>query len=130
MTLEITPLKDGMNLVAKEYCTCSLEGGVLILSEFAGAARELTDALLVNPRNLEHAAHTLAAALSMPDEEQSRRMRAMRAVVSEFNTYRWAGEMLADGARLRWSPVCLPEDDRPSRPPARARAVASGLRIS
>jgi trehalose 6-phosphate synthase len=120
-----------MNLVAKEFVSArDDERGVLILSEFAGAARELTDALLVNPRNLEHAAHTLAAALSMPDEEQSRRMRAMRAVVSEFNTYRWAGEMLADGARLRRDPVYLPEGDRPSWPPETVRAVPSGLRIS
>jgi trehalose 6-phosphate synthase len=124
-------LHDGMNLVAKEFVSVRDDDrGVLILSEFAGAARELIDALIVNPSNLEHAARALAAALSMPDEEQSRRMRAMRAVVSEFNTYRWAGEMLADGARLRWSPVCLPEDDRLSRPPEMARAVASGLRIS
>ena len=121
-------LHDGMNLVAKEFVSARDDDrGVLILSEFAGAARELTDALLVNPSNLEHAARTLAAALSMADEEQSRRMRAMRAVVSEFNTYRWAGEMLADGARLRWSPVCPSENDRRSWPPETVRGVPAGL---
>jgi trehalose 6-phosphate synthase len=111
-------LHDGMNLVAKEFVSARDDDrGVLILSERAGAARELTEALIVNPYVIDDAARALADALMMPVEEQSRRMRAMRAVVSEFNTYRWAGEMLADGARLRRAPMSLPEDDRtPSQP--------------
>ena len=94
-------LHDGMNLVAKEFVSArDDERGVLILSEFAGAARELTDALIVNPYSVDDAAHALADALTMPDNEQSRRMRHMRAVVAQFNTFRWAAEMLKDAARL------------------------------
>jgi trehalose 6-phosphate synthase len=95
-------LHDGMNLVAKEFVSArDDERGVLILSEFAGAARELTDALIVNPRRVDDAAQALAAALTMPDHEQSLRMRRMRSVVEQFNTFRWAAEMLSDAARLR-----------------------------
>ena len=91
-----------MNLVAKEFVSARDDDrGVLILSKFAGAARELTAALLVDPLAIDQSADALAAALSMSGEEQSDRMRVMREVVAEFNTYRWAGEMLADGARLR-----------------------------
>ena len=94
-------LHDGMNLVAKEFVAArDDERGVLVLSRFAGAARELTAASIVNPCAIGDAAHTLAEALRMADEEQATRMRAMRAVVAEFNTYRWAGDMLADAASL------------------------------
>ena len=81
----VSSLHDGMNLVAKEFV----------------AARELTEALIVNPYDLEEASSALAAALVMPAEEQADRMRALRSLVSEFNVYRWAGRMLADAARLR-----------------------------
>jgi trehalose 6-phosphate synthase len=74
---------------------------VLILSQFTGAARELTEALIVNPYDLEEASAALATALGMPVEEQRDRMRSMRAFLSEFNVYRWAGRMLVDAARLR-----------------------------
>ena len=95
-------LHDGMNLVAKEFVSARDDDrGVLILSEFAGAARQLTAALIVNPCAIDDAARALSDALNMTDDEQSDRMRAMRAVVAEFNTYRWAGEMLADAARAR-----------------------------
>jgi trehalose 6-phosphate synthase len=95
-------LHDGMNLVAKEFVAARDDHrGVLILSEFAGAARELTAALTVNPYSIDDCARAVAEALRMPEEEQSTRMRAMRAVVAEFNTYRWAGEMMADAARTR-----------------------------
>ena len=122
-------LHDGMNLVAKEFVSARDDDrGVLILSKFAGAARELTDALLVTPVTSSRPPRA-GAALSMADEEQSRRMRAMRAVVAEFNTYRWAAEMLADGARPALeSGAPSAEDDRPSRPPEIARAVAQRLR--
>jgi trehalose 6-phosphate synthase len=74
---------------------------VLLLSRFTGAARELAEALLVNPYDLEEASTALAAALAMSKEEQAERMRALRAFVAEFNVYRWAGRMLVDAARLR-----------------------------
>jgi trehalose 6-phosphate synthase len=98
----VSSLHDGMNLVAKEFVAArDDERGVLILSRFTGAARELTEALLVNPYDLDEASSALAAALSMPLEEQEARMRSMRDLVREFNVYRWAGRMLVDAARLR-----------------------------
>jgi trehalose 6-phosphate synthase len=91
-----------MNLVAKEFVAArDDERGVLVLSQFTGAARELTEALIVNPYDLEEASSALATALRMPAHEQADRMRAMRALLSEFNVYRWAGRMLVDAARLR-----------------------------
>jgi trehalose 6-phosphate synthase len=98
----ISSLHDGMNLVAKEFVAAREdERGVLVLSQFTGAARELTEALIVNPYDLDEASSALAAALGMSIDEQSDRMRAMRAFVAEFNVYRWAGRMLVDAARLR-----------------------------
>ncbi|MEO6710154.1 MAG: trehalose-6-phosphate synthase, partial [Planctomycetota bacterium] len=98
----VSSLHDGMNLVAKEFVAAREdERGVLVLSQFTGAARELTEALLVNPYNLDEAADALAAALDMPAEEQTARLRAMRSYLAEFNVYRWAGLMLIDAARLR-----------------------------
>ena len=98
----VSSLQDGMNLVAKEFVAAREdERGVLVLSRFTGAARELGEALLVNPYDLEEAGAALATALSMAPSEQAERMRAMRAHVSEFNVYRWDGRMLADAARLR-----------------------------
>ncbi len=98
----VSSLHDGMNLVAKEFVAArDDERGVLVLSRFTGAARELGEALLVNPYDVEEASLALAAALSMPATEQAARMRALRAQVAEFNVYRWAGRMLTDAARLR-----------------------------
>jgi trehalose 6-phosphate synthase len=98
----VSSLHDGMNLVAKEFIAArDDEQGVLVLSHFTGAARELTEALNVNPYDLEESSAALAAALLMPKDEQRDRMRAMRAMVAEFNVYRWAGRMLVDAARLR-----------------------------
>ena len=98
----VSSLHDGMNLVAKEFVAArDDERGVLVLSRFTGAARELTEALLVNPYDLEEASAALATALAMPPDEQAARMRAMRAFVADFNVYRWAGRMLVDAARLR-----------------------------
>jgi trehalose-6-phosphate synthase len=95
-------LHDGMNLVAKEYIASrDDEQGVLVLSQFTGAARELHDALLVNPYHNEQCAQALYRALTMPPDEQRLRMRSMRRLVEEFNVYRWAGAMLLDAARLR-----------------------------
>jgi trehalose 6-phosphate synthase len=98
----VSSLHDGMNLVAKEFVSARTDlRGVLILSEFTGAARELTEALIVNPYDLEAASEAMATALHMPREEQQDRMRSMRSIVSQFNVYRWAGKMLVDAARLR-----------------------------
>ena len=98
----VSSLHDGMNLVAKEFVAARTdERGVLILSEFTGAARELTEALVVNPYDLGEASEAMAAALAMPAAEQQERMRAMRSLVAHFNVYRWAGRMLVDAAQLR-----------------------------
>ena len=98
----VSSLHDGMNLVAKEFVAArDDERGVLLLSRFAGAARELTEALVVNPYDVESVADVLIAALTMGVAEQRDRMRALRAQVAENNVYRWAGRMLLDATRLR-----------------------------
>src|SRR5690606_28544032 len=98
----VSSLHDGMNLVAKEFVAArDDERGVLVLSSFTGAARDLTEALIVNPYDLHEASDALAAALKMPMDEQQDRMRSMRRIVAEFNVYRWAGRMLVDAAELR-----------------------------
>jgi trehalose 6-phosphate synthase len=98
----VSSLHDGMNLVAKEFVAArDDERGVLVLSQFTGAARELTEALIVNPYDLDEASVALEVALTMAPEEQRDRLRAMRAFVAEYNVYRWAGRMLVDAARLR-----------------------------
>ena len=98
----VTSLHDGMNLVAKEFVASREdERGVLILSQFTGASRELPEALLVNPYNIDQCADAIERALTMPQKEQRDRMRSMRGLVQEFNVYRWAGRMLLDAARMR-----------------------------
>jgi trehalose 6-phosphate synthase len=98
----VSSLDDGMNLVAKEFVAARTDlRGVLVLSEFTGAARELTEALIVNPYDLEASSAALATALTMPVDEQQDRMRSMRSILGQFNVYRWAGKMLVDAARLR-----------------------------
>lgn len=98
----VTSLHDGMNLVCKEFVAArDDELGVLILSRFAGAAREMPEALIVNPYHVEECADALEEALAMPAAEQRERMASLRASVREFNVYRWAGRMLADGGRSR-----------------------------
>jgi trehalose 6-phosphate synthase len=97
-------LHDGMNLVAKEFVTArDDERGVLVLSRFAGAARELTGALVVDPHSIDDAARALRDAVGMPVEEQSRRMRDMRAVVARFSTHWWASQILSDARRAGYS---------------------------
>ncbi|MBI4124084.1 MAG: trehalose-6-phosphate synthase, partial [Betaproteobacteria bacterium] len=98
----VSSLHDGMNLVAKEFVAArDDEQGVLILSQFTGAARELAEALTINPYDIEQSAAALHLALGMSPDEQRARMRSMRHLVQEFNVYRWAGRMLIDGARMR-----------------------------
>ncbi len=98
----VSSLHDGMNLVAKEFVAARDDNrGVLILSEFTGASRELADALIVNPYDADQCAAALLLALTMPEDEQRDRMRLMRALIAEFNVYRWAGRMLLDAAAMR-----------------------------
>ena len=98
----VSSLHDGMNLVAKEFVASRDDDrGVLILSQFAGAASEMPEALIVNPYDSDQCAAALHLALSMPASEQRDRMRLMRGLVAEFNVYRWAGRMLLDAAGMR-----------------------------
>lgn len=98
----VSSLHDGMNLVAKEFVAARDDNrGVLILSEFTGAARELPEALIVNPYDTERCAAALQVALTMSAADQRDRMRLMRGLIQEFNVYRWAGRMLLDAALAR-----------------------------
>jgi alpha,alpha-trehalose-phosphate synthase [UDP-forming] len=91
----VTSLHDGMNLVAKEFVAArDNERGVLILSQFTGASRELRDALIVNPYNGEQTAEAIHTALTMKRAEQTRRMRRMRDTLKSYNIYRWSAELL------------------------------------
>jgi len=98
----VTSLHDGMNLVAKEFVASREdERGVLILSTFAGAAHELTDALLVNPYDIAQLARAIHRALEMPEQEQAERMQRMRHTVRQHNVYRWAAHLLSDLTEIR-----------------------------
>jgi alpha,alpha-trehalose-phosphate synthase [UDP-forming] len=91
----VSSLHDGMNLVAKEFVGSRIDGdGVLVLSAFTGAARELSDALIVNPFAVDEVAEAIHQALTMPAMERRRRMNKMRAAVSANNIYRWAGKIV------------------------------------
>jgi len=98
----VTSLHDGMNLVCKEFVAArDDEQGALILSRFAGAAREMTEALIVNPYHVEETADALHRAATMPPAEQRERMASLRMTVRENNVFRWAGHMLIDAGRSR-----------------------------
>jgi trehalose 6-phosphate synthase len=98
----VSSLHDGMNLVAKEFVSArDDEDGVLVLSTFAGASRELREALIVNPYDSRAMGESIHMALSMPLEQRRERMRLMREMVGEHNVYFWAGRMLLDAARMR-----------------------------
>ena len=108
----VTPLRDGMNLVAKEYVACRSDlGGALVLSEFTGAAAELQQAYLVNPHDTEGVKDAIEAALNQTDDEGRRRMRALRRQVLVHDVDRWARSFLdALAAVIRQtaeSVVCL-----------------------
>lgn len=91
----VTPLRDGMNLVAKEYIATKRDNaGVLILSEMAGAAVEMTDALLINPNDTEQIEHAICTALEMPEEEQKRRIERMQSVISFHTVDKWASDFV------------------------------------
>jgi trehalose 6-phosphate synthase len=113
----VNSLHDGMNLVAKEFVASREdEDGVLILSTFAGASRELTEALLINPFDVNETAEAMEIAMRMGRDERRDRMSLMRRTVKENNVYRWAGRMLMDAARIR---------QRQSLPSMRARFRAA-----
>ncbi len=97
----VTPLKDGMNLVAKEYCACRIDkSGVLILSEFAGAAEQLKrSALLVNPYDVEQVADTILKAFRMSKAQRSTRMKRMRQLISNENVFSWVNSFFAAASR-------------------------------
>ena len=98
----VNSLHDGMNLVSKEFVAArDDEDGVLILSAFTGASRELVEALLVNPFCVSETAAAIEAAITMPRQERRARMRLMRRTVMDNNVYRWAGHMLLDVAQVR-----------------------------
>jgi alpha,alpha-trehalose-phosphate synthase [UDP-forming] len=105
----VTSLHDGMNLVAKEFLAARHdERGVLILSQFTGAARELRDALLVNPYDIDQTAEAIRAALEMEPEEKQMRVHRMRRIIRENNIHRWAGNLITELCELR-----LDGTDRP-----------------
>ncbi len=97
----ITPLRDGMNLVAKEFIASCTDGGVLILSELTGAASELNEASLVNPTDAEEMADTIASALKMPLEEQKERMKAMQQRLADYNVVSWVNDFLEQLSNIK-----------------------------
>jgi trehalose 6-phosphate synthase len=114
----VNSLHDGMNLVAKEFVAArDDEDGVLILSTFAGASRELVEAVLINPFDVTETADAMETAMRMGRDERRNRMSLMRRTVKENNVYRWAGRMLMDAARIR---------QRQSLPRAKRRDGTSG----
>jgi trehalose 6-phosphate synthase len=105
----VTSLHDGMNLVAKEFVAAREdERGVLMLSRFTGAARELRESLVVNPYDIEGMADTLHQALRMTTGEQARRMSAMRRTIAERNVYRWGAQLIDELSRVPLSDADLP----------------------
>jgi trehalose 6-phosphate synthase len=91
----VTPLRDGMNLVAKEYVACREDlGGVLVLSEFAGASRELRRALLVNPRDVDALKNVIIEALHMREKDRRMRMAVLRSQVRRHDVFQWAQTFL------------------------------------
>ncbi|OLE97694.1 MAG: hypothetical protein AUG75_05275 [Cyanobacteria bacterium 13_1_20CM_4_61_6] len=98
----VTPLKDGMNLVAKEYCACCVEknDGVLILSQFAGAAEQLKPAVLVNPYDVEQVADAIFKVFRMSDAERRARMKRMRRIVHHEDVFWWVDSFLKAGSQL------------------------------
>jgi trehalose-6-phosphate synthase len=114
----VTSLHDGMNLVAKEFVAARHdERGVLVLSQFTGAARELRDALLVNPYDIDQTADAIRAALEMEPEDKQLRMHRMRKLIKDHNIYRWAGNLITELCELRL--------DAPEDVPRKSRASVS-----
>ncbi len=124
----VTPLKDGMNLVAKEYCACQVDGnGVLILSEFAGAAEQLKHgAVLVNPYDLDTVAEAIRKAVAMTKHQRRPAMRRLRKVIEKENVYWWLNQY------MRACGLSAPGEaaNSPAKPPATADAPPPVVEIS
>jgi len=128
----VTPLRDGMNLVAKEYLASRSDGtGVLVLSDTAGAARELGEALIVNPYHVEGIAEAIAAALAMPEDEQRRRNETMRSRLRRYDVVRWGREQFARVGEVRRTVdqmrACLLDDENRARILAGFRSASRRL---
>jgi trehalose 6-phosphate synthase len=93
----VSSLHDGMNLVAKEFvATRHDEDGCLVLSQFTGSARELADAILINPYDREEFSHGIYKALTMSEPERKKRMIKMRSIIRENNIFRWAAKVISE----------------------------------
>lgn len=104
----VTPMRDGMNLVCKEYIASRLDQkGVLILSEMAGSSKELSDAILVNPNNLDQLVEALHTALTMEDEEQVKRMKIMQKSLKRYNIHAWVNLFMTQLNQLKDSQMGL-----------------------
>ena len=128
--LLVTPLRDGMNLIAKEYVSCRHDlGGALVLSEFAGAWHELHEALICNPHDIEGVTQTIMRAITAPEDERRRRMKALRKRVGDHDVHRWASrylEALASAPeRPDWSTRVTDEEVRGGERACRANQMAS-----
>lgn len=115
----VTSLHDGMNLVAKEFVAArSDDGGVLVLSRFAGAADQLRDALIVNPYDVDQVAEAILRAIEMDPAERRGRMRRMRSTVMEHNVYRWAGDLIRELTDVTPSGISQVSPGHTDEPPA------------
>ena len=123
----VTPLRDGMNLVAKEFLASRVdEGGVLVLSEFAGAAAELGEAVVVNPYDVEAVADAVQRSLDMPADERRARMRPMRRRVLDYDVHTWAGAFMS--ALEKAEPAIMEAQPAPPLPELSAAIAASRAR--
>ena len=117
----VTPLRDGMNLVAKEYVSCRNDlGGALVLSEFTGAWHELHQAFICNPHDIEGVKQTIMRAINAPEDERRRRMKAMRKRVADHDVQRWASRYLEALASAPARPIGRPGHHRERRGAERA----------
>lgn len=115
----VTSLDDGMNIVSKEYVTAANpKKGMLILSHFTGTARELTDAIQVNPYNIEQMTEAIRIALEMPRKERMERMKKMKEIVKEKNVYRWASKFILELSNAATPP---PPPPPPAEPEERTK---------
>ncbi|ADO69628.1 bifunctional alpha,alpha-trehalose-phosphate synthase (UDP-forming)/trehalose-phosphatase [Stigmatella aurantiaca] len=123
----VTPIRDGMNLVAKEFCASRPdEDGVLLLSEFAGASNELCEATVVNPYDVEGMTDAILKALEMPAAERQRRMRALRERVKAHDVHWWVGRFLDT---LQAIPVATQQPETAGAKDVMARLKAAGRRV-
>ena len=126
----VTPLRDGMNLIAKEYVSCRHDlGGALVLSEFTGAWHELHQAFICNPHDIEGLKQTIMRAITAPEDERRRRMKALRKRVGDHDVQRWASRYLealaAAPVRPRWSTRVSDQERRGGERACRANHRAS-----